>query len=164
MNEDLLLPLSFETIMSNAINIKNKKAKFEYQFIDTYTAGIQLTGTEIKSIRMGKASIMESYGVIEKGEVFLRNMYIQEYANGTHYNHSPKRDRKLLLNRTEINKIEKKLKNKGLTLVPIKLFINGKGKAKLDIAVAQGKKLHDKREDMKDKDAKREMDRLKKDF
>jgi len=91
-------------------------------------------------------------------------MYIQEYENGTHYNHSPKRDRKLLLNRTEITKIEKKLKNKGLTLVAIKLFINGKGKAKLDIAVAQGKKLHDKREDMKDKDAKREMDRLKKDF
>ena len=91
-------------------------------------------------------------------------MYIQEYENGTHYNHSPKRDRKLLLNRTEITKIEKKLKNKGLTLVAIKLFINGKGMAKLDIAVAQGKKLHDKREDMKNKDAKREMDRLKKDF
>ncbi len=150
--------------MSNAIHIKNKKAKFEYQFIDKYTAGIQLTGTEIKSIRLGKASIMESYGVYEKGEIFLRNMYIQEYENGTHYNHSPKRDRKLLLNRTEINKIEKKLKNKGLTLVAIKLFINEKGKAKLDIAVAQGKKLHDKREDMKDKDAKREMDRLKKDY
>ena len=150
--------------MSNAINIKNKKAKFEYEFIDTYTAGIQLTGTEIKSIRLGKASIMESYGVIEKGEVFLRNMYIQEYTNGSHYNHSPKRDRKLLLNRIEINKIDKKLKTKGLTLVPIKLFINGKGRAKLDIAVAQGKKIHDKREDMKIKDAKREMDRVKKEF
>lgn len=145
--------------MSSKINIKNKKAKFEYAFIDTYTAGIQLTGTEIKSIRDSKASIVEAYGVVVKGEVFIRNMYIQEYANGTHYNHEPKRDRKLLLNRIEIDKINKKLKTKGLTLVPLRLFINEKGKAKLDIAVAQGKKLHDKRQDLKAKDDKREMDR-----
>lgn len=141
------------------INIKNKRASFEYAFIDKYVAGIELTGTEIKSIRNSKASIVEAYGVVVNGEVFIRNMYIQEYENGTHYNHQPKRDRKLLLNRTEINKIEKKVKTKGLTLVPIRLFINEKGKAKLEIAVAQGKKIHDKREDLKAKDAKREMDR-----
>lgn len=141
------------------INIKNKRASFEYAFIDKYVAGIELTGTEIKSIRNSKASIVEAYGVIVNGEVYIRNMYIQEYENGTHYNHQPKRDRKLLLNRTEINKIEKKVKTKGLTLVPIRLFINEKGKAKLEIAVAQGKKIHDKREDLKAKDAKREMDR-----
>lgn len=145
--------------MSSSVNIKNKRARFEYEFIDTYTAGIQLTGTEIKSIRESKASIVEAYGVVVKGEVFIRNMYIQEYANGTHYNHEPKRDRKLLMNRVEINKIEKKLKTKGLTLVPIRLYINNKGRAKLDIAVGQGKKLHDKRDDLKEKDAKREMDR-----
>ena len=97
--------------MSNNIVIKNKRAKFEYEFIETYTAGIQLTGTEIKSIRNGKASIVEAFGVVVKGEVFIRNMFIQEYDKGTHYNHEPKRDRKLLLNRQEINKIEKKNKN-----------------------------------------------------
>lgn len=141
------------------INIKNKRASFEYAFIDKYVAGIELTGTEIKSIRNSKASIVEAYGVVVNGEIYIRNMYIQEYENGTHYNHQPKRDRKLLLNRSEINKIEKKVKTKGLTLVPIRLFINEKGKAKLEIAVAQGKKIHDKREDLKAKDAQREMDR-----
>ncbi len=150
--------------MAAPVNIKNKRAKFEYSFIDTYVAGIQLTGTEIKSIRAGKASIAESYGVVVSGEVFIRNMYIQEYANGTHYNHQPKRDRKLLLNKIEIKKIEKKLKTKGFAFVPIRLFINDKGLAKLEIAVAQGKKLHDKREDLKAKDAKREMDRRMKNF
>lgn len=141
------------------INIKNKRASFEYAFIDRYTAGIKLSGTEIKSIRKSKASIVEAYGVVVNGEVFIRNMYIQEYENGTHYNHQPKRDRKLLLNKSEIKKIERKVKTKGLTLVPIRLFINEKGLAKLEIAVAQGKKIHDKREDLKAKDAKREMDR-----
>lgn len=146
------------------INIKNKRASFEYTFIDKYTAGIELTGTEIKSIRNAKASIVEAYGVVVNGEVFIRNMYIQEYENGTHYNHQPKRDRKLLLNKSEIKKIERKVKTKGLTLVPIRLFINEKGLAKLEIAVAQGKKIHDKREDLKAKDAKREMDRRMKSF
>jgi len=145
--------------MSSEINIKNKKARYEFEFIDTYIVGIVLTGTEIKSIRNGKASIMESYGVINKGEVLLRNMYIQEYENGSHFNHQPKRDRKLLLNRTEINKIERKINSKGLALVPVKLFINKKGLAKLELALAKGKKIHDKREDIKMKDAKREMDR-----
>ncbi len=145
--------------MSSEINIKNKKARYEFEFIDTYIVGIVLTGTEIKSIRNGKASIMESYGVINKGEVLLRNMYIQEYENGSHYNHLPKRDRKLLLNRAEINKIKRKINSKGLALVPVKLFINKKGLAKLELALAKGKKIHDKREDIKMKDAKRELDR-----
>ena len=145
--------------MSLKIAIKNKKASFEYEFVETYTAGIQLTWTEIKSIRNTKASIIESYGIMIKEELFIRNMYIAEYENGSHYNHESKRDRKLLLNRIELNKINKKIKAKGLTIVPLKLFINNKGLAKIDIALAKGKKIHDKREDLKSKDAKREIDR-----
>ncbi|MDF1672192.1 MAG: SsrA-binding protein SmpB [Vicingaceae bacterium] len=148
--------------MSNQINIKNKKASFEYEFIEKFTAGIQLTGTEIKSIRAGKASIVEGYCFLKDGEVFIKNMYIAEYEQGSYNNHNPKRDRKLLLNRTEINKLIKKKKDVGLTIVPLKVFINKKGYAKLDIALAKGKKLHDKRHDLKDKDAKRQMDRAMK--
>lgn len=148
--------------MSNKISIKNSKAKFEYTFIDTYVAGIQLTGTEIKSIRNNKASIVEAYCVVQKGEVFIRNMYIQEYENRGFVNHEARRDRKLLLNATEINKIERKIKTKGFALVPYKLFMTDKGWAKLEISLAQGKKLYDKREDLKDKDAKREIDRVAK--
>lgn len=150
--------------MSNTINIKNSKARFEYQFLENYIAGIQLKGTEIKSIRASKASIAEAYCVVVDEEVFIRNMYIQAYTNGGFINHEPKRDRKLLLNATEIRKIARKIKTKGLALIPYKLFINSKGLAKLDIALAQGKKLHDKREDLKIKDAKREMDRNMKRF
>ena len=145
--------------MSSRINIKNKKARFEFEFIETYTTGIVLTGTEIKSIRASKASIAESYGVMINSEIIIRNMYVQEYENGTNYNHETRRDRKLLLNRTELNKIERKIKSKGLTIVPVQLYINKKGLAKLKIAIAKGKKVHDKREDLKLKDAKREMDR-----
>ena len=145
--------------MGSGINIKNKKASFEFEFIETYTAGIVLTGTEIKSIRLSKASIAEAYGLISKNEILLRNMYIQPYENGTHYNHQPRRDRKLLLNRSEINKIDRKIKSKGLTLVPINLFINKKGLAKVEIALAKGKKIYDKREDLKKKDAKREIEK-----
>jgi SsrA-binding protein len=130
--------------------------------VDTYVAGIQLTGTEIKSIRNNKASIVEAYCVVQKGEVFIRNMYIQEYENRGFVNHEARRDRKLLLNQTEINKIERKIKTKGFALVPYKLFLNDKGWAKLEISLAQGKKLYDKREDLKDKDAKREIDRISK--
>lgn len=148
--------------MSNQINIKNKKASFEYEFIEKFTAGIQLTGTEIKSIRAGKASIVEGYCFLKDGELFIKNMYIAEYEQGSYNNHNPKRDRKLLLNRTEINKLIKKKKDVGLTIVPLKVFINKKGYAKLDIALAKGKKLHDKRHDLKDKDAKRQMDRAMK--
>ena len=145
--------------MGSGINIKNKKASFEFEFIETYTAGIVLTGTEIKSIRLSKASIAEAYGLISKNEILLRNMYIQPYENGTHYNHQPRRDRKLLLNRSEINKIDRKIKSKGLTLVPVNLFINKKGLAKIEIALAKGKKIYDKREDLKKKDAKREIEK-----
>ena len=145
--------------MGSGIYIKNKKASFEFEFIETYTAGIVLTGTEIKSIRLSQASIAEAYGLISKNEILLRNMYIQPYENGTHYNHQPRRDRKLLLNRSEINKIDRKIKSKGLTLVPVNLFINKKGLAKVEIALAKGKKIYDKREDLKKKDAKREIEK-----
>lgn len=144
---------------TNVINIKNKKARYEFEFIETYTAGIVLSGTEIKSIRNGKASIMESYGVLDNNEIFIRNMYIQEYENGTHYNHKPRKDRKLLLNKTEIKKISRKIKLKGLTIVPVNLFISNKGYAKVNIAVAKGKKLYDKREDIKLRDQKKDLDR-----
>lgn len=148
--------------MSNQINIKNKKAKFEYEFLEKFTAGLQLFGTEIKSIRAGKASIMEGYCFVNNGEVFIKNMYIAEYEQASYNNHEPRRDRKLLLNRTEIDKLVKKKKDVGLTIIPLSLFINGKGFAKLDIALAKGKKIHDKRHDLKAKDDKRSMDRAMK--
>jgi SsrA-binding protein len=132
--------------------------------VETFTAGVQLFGTEIKSIRNSKASIAESYGVIIKNELFIRNMYIADYENAGHFNHDSKRDRKLLLNKIEISKINKKLKNKGLTIVPTRLFISNNGWAKMNIAVAKGKKIHDKREDLKTKDVKREIDRQLKNF
>ena len=150
--------------MSSKIDIKNKRAKFEFEFLETFNAGLQLYGTEIKSIRNNKASIAEAYGVIIKNELFIRNMYIADYENGSHYNHEPKRDRKLLLNKVELTKLQKKLKNKGLTIVPIKLFISNNGWAKINIALAKGKKIHDKREDLKSKDAQREIDRKLKSF
>lgn len=147
---------------NNRINIVNKRARFEYQLLDKYVAGIQLGGTEIKSIRLGKASILEAFCVIENGEVFLRNMHIAEYGNASFYQHKPKADRKLLLNRKEITKLDKKMKTKGFTIVPLRLFINDKGLAKIEIALAQGKKLYDKRQDLKEKDDQRAMDRIKK--
>lgn len=150
--------------MSSPINIRNKRAKFEYEFLESYTAGIQLMGTEIKSIRNNKASIVEAYCVHINDEIFIRNMTIQEYKNAGFVSHELRRDRKLLLNRSEIDKIGKKLKNKGLTLIPYKLFITAKGHAKIEIKLSQGKKTHDKREDLKAKDAKREMDRRMKEF
>jgi SsrA-binding protein len=146
------------------LNIKNKRARFEYHLLDEYSAGIQLTGTEIKSIRNGKASILEAYCVFVRGEVFIRNMHISEYENGSFYNHRPRADRKLLLNRSEIKKIERFLMVKGNTLIPLKMFLSDKGWVKVEIACAQGKKLHDKRNDMKDKDAKMELDRALKRF
>ena len=144
------------------INIQNKKARFEYHILEQYTAGIQLKGTEIKSIRNGKASIMEAYGIVDRGEVYIRNMYISEYEKGSYNNHKPRTDRKLLLNAKEIAKIEKFLKAKGNTLVPLKLFLSEKGWLKILIACATGKKTHDKRQDLKLKDDKREMDRAMK--
>jgi SsrA-binding protein len=146
----------------NEVNIKNKRARFEYHLEDVFTAGIVLSGTEIKSIRNGKASILEAYGVFDNGQVFLRNMHVSPYENGSFYNHQARSDRKLLLNKKEISKIEKFLKVKGNTLVPLKLFLSEKGWLKVEIACATGKKLHDKREDLKQKDDKREMDRAMK--
>lgn len=147
---------------NNPVNIKNKRAKFEYQLLDKFVAGIQLGGTEIKSIRNGKASILEAYCVVEDGQVFIRNMHITEYENASFYQHKPRADRKLLLNKREIEKLDKKIKQKGFSIVPIRLFINEKGLAKLEIALAQGKKLYDKRQDLKAKDDKRAIDRIKK--
>jgi len=148
--------------VAKQINIKNSKAKFEYEFLEKFTAGIILTGTEIKSIREGKASIVEGFCFINNGELFIKNMYIKEYEQGSYNNHEPRRTRKLLLNRNEIDKLIKKKKDVGLTIIPLSLFINGKGYAKLDIVLAKGKKLHDKRQDLKAKDAKRSMDRAMK--
>lgn len=141
------------------VNIKNKRARFEYHLEETFTAGMVLTGTEIKSIRNNKASILEAYCIFDKGEVWIRNMFINEYENSSFYHHKPRGDRKLLLNKREINKIEKWMKDKGNTIVPLKIFINEKGWAKIEIACAKGKKLYDKREDLKSKDDKRDMER-----
>lgn len=148
--------------MQNTVNIQNKKARFEYHLLDKYVAGIVLTGTEIKSIRNNKASIVEAYCVFDNGEVWVRNMHIGPYENSSFSTHKPRADRKLLLNHKEISKIEKFLKDKGNTLVPVRLFISEKGWAKLEIACAKGKKLHDKRQDLKEKSDQREMDRAMK--
>ena len=151
--------------MQKGINIQNKKARFEYEILDQFTAGIVLTGTEIKSIRESKASIAESFCEFnEKEELFAVNMYIEQYAFGTRFNHRPKGNRKLLLNKKELNKLLKQVKNSGLTIVPLKLFINEKGFAKMLIALARGRKLHDKREILKERDSKRDLDRVKKSF
>ena len=151
--------------MKKSINILNKKARFSYDLLDTYTAGIVLTGTEIKSIRASKASIAVSFCEFnDSGELFVINMTVQEYDHGNHFNHRPKAERKLLLNKKELRKLEKEVKNTGLTIIPTKLFINEKGFAKLKIALAKGKKLFDKRETIKDRDNKRNLDRIKKNF
>jgi SsrA-binding protein len=143
----------------NKVSIKNKKAYFEYEILDKYVCGIQLYGTEVKSIRENKASIKEGYCYIDNSEVFIKGMNVTEYSHGGYVNHEPLRIRKLLLNRQEINKIEKKLKDKGITLVPLSLFITETGYIKLEIALAKGKKLFDKRETLKDKDVRRDIDR-----
>ncbi len=151
--------------MQKKVNIQNKRARFEYELLDEYTAGIVLTGTEIKSLRNSKASIAESFCEFnESGELFTVNMNIDEYAFGTRFNHRPKAQRKLLLNKKELKKLFKEVKNSGLTIVPLRLFINDKGFAKLRIALAKGKKLYDKRETIKDRDNKRTLDRVKKSF
>ena len=150
--------------MASKINIKNKKALFEFELLDKFTAGIVLTGTEIKSIRASKVSFVDSYCVLVNRELFVKGIHISEYEHGGHYNHEPKRDRKLLLNRTEINKIEKKIKDKGFTVVPVKIFIDENGYAKMEIAIGRGKKQFDKREDLKQKDAKLEIKRLSKTY
>ena len=141
------------------INIKNKKASFEYFFVDVLTAGIVLTGTEIKSIRMGKASLVDSYCYIRNNEIWVKGMNVSPYFYGSYSNHESKRERKLLLTRREIDKLDEASKLPGYTIVPILLFIDDKGRAKLDIALARGKKVYDKRQTMKEKEDRREMDR-----
>jgi SsrA-binding protein len=145
--------------ISNTINIENRKAKFDYQFLDVLTAGLVLKGTEIKSIREGKAGLADSYCYFKNDELFIKNFHITEYADASFYNHEPLRERKLLLSKQELNKWLKKVKDSGLTIVPIKLFINEKGYAKLNIALAKGKKAFDKRDDIKKRDIEREMNR-----
>ena len=141
------------------ISVRNKKALFQFEILESYTAGIVLTGTEIKSIRQSKISLVDAYCRFVNNELWLTGMHIAEYSYGTYNNHEPKRERKLLLTRKELKKLFRSSQEKGLTIVALKLFINGKGLAKVDIGLARGKKLHDKRQDLKRKDSKREMDR-----
>ncbi|MBS9463077.1 SsrA-binding protein SmpB [Flagellimonas sp. 389] len=151
--------------MQKNINIKNKRARFDYEILDTFTAGIMLGGTEIKSIRLGKASVSQSFCEFnEKGELFVINMQIDEYSHGGYYNHKPKAERKLLLNKRELKKLRKEVTTSGLTIIPLNLFINDKGLAKVNIGLAKGKKLYDKRETIKDRDNKRDLSRIKKSF
>ena len=148
----------------NKIYIKNKKASFEYETIQTYTAGIVLTGTEIKSIREGKANVTEAFCYFHNNELWCTGLHISEYSFGSYNNHTPDRERKLLLNRRELNKMEEKLKDKGITVIVLSMYITQRGLAKVDIALARGKKQFDKREDIKERDAKRDMDRAKRRF
>lgn len=146
--------------LAKDINIKNKRATFDYAIGDTFTAGLVLTGTEIKSIRMGKASLVDTFCYVDNGEVWIKNMYIAEYFYGTYNNHSARRDRKLLLNRKEIAKLEKSGKEAGFTIVPMRLFINERGLAKLVIGIGRGKKEYDKRQSIKEREDKRSMARM----
>ena len=141
------------------VSIRNKKASFEYFFVETYTAGIVLTGTEIKSIRMGKASLVDSYCYIHNGEIWVKGMNISPYFFGSYNNHEAKRDRKLLLTKREIHKLQEATKQVGFTIVPTLVFIDANGRAKVDIALAKGKKEYDKRQTLKEKEDRREMDR-----
>ncbi len=143
------------------INIKNKQASFQYELIEKFVAGIALMGTEIKSIREGKVNLQDGYCYFNNGQVFTKGINITPYAQGTHYNHEASRERKLLLKKSEIKRLESKVEEKGLTLIPVRLFISERGFAKLEIALARGKKTHDKRESIKERDVKRELSRIK---
>lgn len=145
--------------MNDSINIRNKKAYFEFEFIDKFIAGIQLTGTEIKSVREGKVNMNDGWCYFQKNELWIKNLNISTYDKGTHYNHEPLRPRKLLLNKKELKKLQDKIKEKGLTVIPLRLFITDRGFAKLEIALSKGKKIHDKRDTIKEREAKREMGR-----
>ena len=148
--------------LKSDIRILNKRAKFEYSILDRYTAGIQLFGTEIKSIREGKASLVDALCAIEHGEIFVKQMHIAEYRFGSYANHDAKRDRKLLLQRREIRKLEKATKDTGKTIIPLELFINEKGLAKMEIALCQGKHTYDKRQSLREADDKREVAKVMK--
>lgn len=148
-----------ENVYKSKVNIKNKRAEHDFLLLDQYTAGIVLTGTEIKSIRAGKASLVDTFCFVHRGEVWVKNMYVARYMEGSYNNHMERRDRKLLLNRREIRKIEQTVKAPGFSIVPTLMFIDENGRAKLDIYICRGKKEYDKRESLKAKDDKREMDR-----
>lgn len=151
--------------MQKNVAIKNKRARFEYELLDTYTAGIVLTGSEIKSIRQGKANITDSFCEFnDRGELFVINMHIDEYAHASHFGHEAKASRKLLLHASELKKLKREVTASGLTIVPLLLFINERGLAKLKIALARGKKIYDKRASIKERDIKRSLDKIKKDF
>ncbi|MBO7626689.1 MAG: SsrA-binding protein SmpB [Paludibacteraceae bacterium] len=150
-------------MMKKDVLIKNKRATFDYELVDKFTAGIVLVGTEIKSIRLGKASLVDTFCFFAgNNELWVKNMNISEYSFGSYNNHLPRRDRKLLLNRKELIKLQREVKDNGMTIVPTKLFINDKGLCKVEIALARGKKEYDKRESIKEKDAKRDIDRYMK--
>lgn len=146
------------------INIKNRRATFDYEILERYVAGIQLAGTEIKSIRGSHVSLVDSFCYFNRGELFVKGMRVAEYFYGTFSNHRPDRERKLLLKKKELRKLERKIKENGLTIIPLRLFINDRGFAKLEIALARGKKQYDKRESLKEKDARRDIDRVVKRF
>lgn len=143
------------------INIRNRQATYEFELLDKYIAGIVLTGTEIKSIREGKVNLQDGYAYFKDGELFVKGVTISPYAQGTHYNHEPARERKLLLKRAELRKLESRSEEKGLTIVPTRLFINDRGLAKMEVALAKGKKVHDKRDAIRERDVRRELDRMK---
>lgn len=146
---------------AKTVNIKNKRATFDYELIDKYVAGLVLKGTEIKSIRMGKVTLTDGFCFFRQGELYAKGVHISPYELGSFYNHEATRERKLLLNKKELKKLLTKTKEKGLTIVPVRLFINDRGFAKLEIALAKGKKLHDKRDSIKEKDIKKELSKLK---
>lgn len=149
-------------LKQSQVNIKNKRALFDYEFVDTFTAGIVLTGTEIKSIRAGKASLVDTFCYVNNGEIWVKNMYVALYDQGSYNNHVERRERKLLLNKKEIRNLQDDTKAPGFTIVPVRIFINEKGLAKMVIALARGKKEYDKRQSLKEKEDKREMDRAMK--
>ncbi len=148
--------------MAETIHIRNRRASFDFHLMENQVAGLQLTGTEIKSLRQGKASLSDAFCIFRNDELWVKNMHITEYEKGTYSNHEPLRLRKLLLRKTELNKLQKKIKEKGLTIIPVSVFISERGFAKMEIALAKGKKTHDKRESIKAKDSKRELDRVMK--
>jgi len=146
---------------SNDINIRNKRAGFEYELIENYVAGMMLRGSEIKSIKEGKVNLQDAFCIFHRGEMYVRGLKISAYEMATHFNHEVERERKLLLNKQELRKLERKMEEKGLTIIPVRLFLNDRGFAKLEIALGRGKKLHDKRDSIKDRDVKRELDRTR---
>lgn len=146
---------------SNTVNVKNRQASFRYELLDKYIAGMVLRGTEIKSIREGKVNLQDGHCYLNKGELYAKGIDITPYSQGTHYNHEASRERKLLLKKSELRRLESKTEEKGLTIIPLRLFINDRGYAKLEIALAKGKKIHDKRESIKERDVKRELSRIK---